>query len=278
MRSRDFETNIGQFVVYRCDRCGVCFTNPQPVSEDIGKLYEGRNTSGDFPVTSTSVGKLRRWRLAYELGKVERFRSNANLKVLDFGCGDGFFALLVAAARSDSTVTAVDFHSEPPPLIAAENRTNLTYQPLTRFLAEGNQERFDLISCRNVLEHVLRPHDFIESMSNRMQSGATLLIEVPNYDSLWRHVLGKYFFQLYLPRHLYHFTPESLERLVQKSGLEVSQLRKTHVPALGASLRYLTGIPFGNLGAMAMLLFPIQVLVDLVGCSSNNIVMLARKK
>ena len=53
----DFETGLGAFAVRECESCGIQFTTPQPLPEDVHLLYADRDAH-DF---ETSYGN-RPWR------------------------------------------------------------------------------------------------------------------------------------------------------------------------------------------------------------------------
>jgi SAM-dependent methyltransferase len=77
---------------------------------------------------------------------------------------------------------------------------------------------FDCVTAFHVLEHVPDPVAAVRRMLEWLAPGGLLVVEVPNAGGLGARLFGRAWSGLELPRHLSHFTPESLERLVTRAG------------------------------------------------------------
>ncbi len=77
-----------------------------------------------------------------------------------------------------------------------------------------------------VLEHVHWPHRLIAAAVEALSPGGLLAISVPNIASWGYRLFGKDWWPLELPRHLLHFTPDTLSCLLEAHGLEVLQVRR----------------------------------------------------
>jgi SAM-dependent methyltransferase len=129
--------------------------------------------------------------------------------VLDFGCGDGGF--LEAAAAAGWHAEGVEMqpeHARARGLTVMENIAETTGP-------------FDLITLWHSLEHVRSPPDVMGALAERLACGGTLVVAVPNFDSLQARVFGSSWFHLDVPRHLFHFTPFALTKLLRGCGLQV---------------------------------------------------------
>jgi len=51
------------------------------------------------------------------------------------------------------------------------------------------------------------------------------VISVPNFASLESRLFGKYWNGLDVPRHLYHFTPATLDRMLKKAKLNIVYMK-----------------------------------------------------
>ncbi len=85
------------FTVVRCPACSLCFTNPRPAAEEIGRFYAADYVPHQMPVLPITWRdrlkiKLRGWLPIftpdYERGD---FPPLGRKRVLDFGCGGGAF-------------------------------------------------------------------------------------------------------------------------------------------------------------------------------------------
>jgi SAM-dependent methyltransferase len=78
--------------------------------------------------------------------------------------------------------------------------------------------RFDVVTAFHVLEHVADPVVVVRRMLQWLAPDGLAIIEVPNAGGLGARLFGRAWSGLELPRHLSHFTPESLGRVVQQAG------------------------------------------------------------
>src|SRR5256886_14369618 len=77
---------------------------------------------------------------------------------------------------------------------------------------------FDVVTAFHVLEHVPDPVAVVRRMLEWLAAEGLVIIEVPNAGGLGARLFGRAWSGLELPRHLSHFTPETLERTVRKAG------------------------------------------------------------
>ena len=78
--------------------------------------------------------------------------------------------------------------------------------------------RFDVVTAFHVLEHVPDPVAVLRRTLSWLAPGGLLIVEVPNAGGLGAAVFGRAWSGLELPRHLSHFTPETLTRAVEQAG------------------------------------------------------------
>jgi DNA-binding cell septation regulator SpoVG len=72
-----------------------------------------------------------------------------------------------------------------------------------------------------VLEHVHPLHEYINQLRALLSKRGKLFIAVPNYISEDADIYGLHWAAYDVPRHLYHFTPLSMDTLLAKHGLKV---------------------------------------------------------
>jgi SAM-dependent methyltransferase len=85
--------------------------------------------------------------------------------------------------------------------------------------------RFDRIVFWHSLEHIHRIEQALASAHDLLEPDGMLVIALPNIGSLDSRRYGKGWVALDAPRHLYHFTPDSLGRLLSKHGFSVADVR-----------------------------------------------------
>lgn len=103
-------------------------------------------------------------------------------RVLDVGCGGGI--LSESMAKEGAHVTGIDM--SPLPLQVAKEHAeqmnlSIDYQQITiEALLETNPEKFDVITCMEMLEHVPDPDAIIQSCQQLLKPNGILLFSTIN--------------------------------------------------------------------------------------------------
>jgi SAM-dependent methyltransferase len=84
---------------------------------------------------------------------------------------------------------------------------------------------FDLIIIFQVLEHLADPATTLKQCAQLLKPEGRLVIGVPNFGSWQARFAGPLWFHLDVPRHLFHFSPESLAAALSEAGLGVGEVR-----------------------------------------------------
>lgn len=275
VNGNDFEFNTGKYRVQRCRSCQLGYTNPVIGEKDLYRFYAERNTP-DFPNSTGIIQTLRHWYLVQQARRtLNEMSLSGPISIMDYGCGDGAYSLALSTLP-ECKVVASDFHDDPPYLLvnAIKNSHKIKY---ISYRSLNEEESFDVVFCRQVLEHIPNPLHLLSELHRRLSPSGFLVIEVPNIDSFWRNLLGKYYYPLHLPQHFYHFNVKSLSLLVEKESFVVRRVTKLHAPALPKSIQYLTGIKLANIGYLGLFSFPFSILMDLISGESTTLRLLCQK-
>lgn len=90
------------------------------------------------------------------------------------------------------------------------------------------EARFDDVFAWMVIEHLPDPAETLAEIYRIQRPGGWLCFSIPNFASPERRIFGKHWKGYDLPRHLQHFTPGRIRRLLTSSGYE--QIRVIHQP------------------------------------------------
>jgi SAM-dependent methyltransferase len=82
--------------------------------------------------------------------------------------------------------------------------------------------RFDLIIMFHVLEHIGEPVALLRECARRLAPGGRLITNVPNFSSWQSRFAGSKWLHLDVPRHLVHYTPQTLSATLEQAGLKLS--------------------------------------------------------
>lgn len=144
------------------------------------------------------------------------FSNSAPGKLLDVGCGPGYF-LQVMQENGWSA------HGIEPGSVSGQYATDTFQVPVFKGKLEQYDEKaqFDLITLWHVLEHLDELRDAMDSCSRLLKPGGVLFAEVPNIDSFDSLLCDRYWLAFRDPTHRWMFRPGSLERLATGSSLDV---------------------------------------------------------
>ena len=164
--------------------------------------------------------------------RLDYIQSKTNLldkKVLDLGCGGGI--LSEALAKAGGLITGIDI--EPSLIDVAKKHAKLSgldidYQVLN--IADLKQ-KFDVIVCMEMLEHVANPMEIVASMAACLKSGGLVFLSTINrtlkaYFELI--LMGEYVLKL-LPRQTHdyqHFIiPSELDAYLRQTKCTLKDLK-----------------------------------------------------
>lgn len=215
----DHTVSKEKFDIVRCADCGFKFTNPIPPIEKLGDYYK----SNDYVSHSSSkkglinfiYNQVRKTTLKQKVKLVNRLSKGK--KLLDFGCGTGHF--LSAAKRSGFEVLGIEPDNQARTFAIEKN--NITALSRNEFL--GLNSTFNIITLWHVLEHLPELNEDIARFKHLLDKDGVLLIAVPNPDSCDANYYKEFWAGYDVPRHLYHFSPNVLERLMSKHGFELQE-------------------------------------------------------
>ena len=196
--------------IVRCLDCGLACSHPLPDPAELQQRY-----GSDYYAGWDGAGdRLRIWRQRLKL--MQPWARNGGL--LDVGCGSGEF--LREARKQGFEPTGTEFSDAA--------RSAIRDFKVARDPGE-TAGPFDLVTLWHVLEHVPSPRQTLQVLRSKLKPSGLLFVAVPNIDSRWFnwvYRLGKgHEPELYSPQskepHLYHFSQQTLRRLLETSGFHI---------------------------------------------------------
>ena len=222
----------GEFTVVKCRSCGLTRTNPRPTPESIGLYYPddygpyvGTQVRSANPTHNSDIKKI----LKRFINRVIDFNTTrlppmAPGRMLELGCASGSYLHKMAAQGWQ--VQGIEF-SEKAAKAAAQLGFDVHAGPLET--APNPDEPFDLIVGWMVLEHLHNPVDCLKKLRQWAKPGAWLVLSVPNAGSIEFSIFKDKWYALQLPTHLHHFTPQTLENMLQITGWKLEKVHHQRV-------------------------------------------------
>jgi len=243
----------GVFGVSACTDCGFVFTSPRPPVERLGDYYP-EDYSPHAPRPPVKAGLKARLRsavlqeyFAYPGGgrPVRRaillpayaaFRADSKNvfyvpwhgegRMLEVGCGSGRWLSRLKGAGWRTAGLDISPQAAKVAADAYDVEVEVGTYPRKHFPAAS----FDVVTFWNSLEHMTDPVGVLESAHAVLAAGGLLYASVPNFASFGARRFRENWFPLDLPRHLNHFTPDTLSAALEKAGFEplwIRPLRRT---------------------------------------------------
>lgn len=144
--------------------------------------------------------------------------------VCDLGCGNGGLMRRIAAAGYD--VVGLDPDSDAC-RAARSGGLNVLQGSAEQLPADWDDAQFDAITMMHVLEHVLDPLAATANAAKLLRSGGRFFVETPNNACVGLREAGTAWRWLDTPRHLNFFTPDSLQEVCRRAGLEIEAVELT---------------------------------------------------
>ena len=222
LKAIDHTVSHEEFEIWQCSDCTLRFTQSVPGENEIGAYYRSENyishSDIDKGIINSLYHKVRKRTLVSKRKLIEAYVSKG--KILDVGCGTGAFLHTMQMAGWQITGLEPDETAR----IKASQLYNLRIEEPAR-LYDLHGQAFDAITLWHVLEHVHDLDNHIDRVGELLKPDGRLFIAVPNYTSYDQTVYKNFWAAYDVPRHLYHFSPKSMKRLLQRHKLKLMSIK-----------------------------------------------------
>lgn len=202
---------LDHFRVMRCSVCAVAFTAPTPANLD---RYYPQRYRAYGPLVTRVLRTLYGWRVSRWM----RMKPQGG-SVLEVGCGPGL--MLAAFKRRGWSVLGIERNEIASEIGRNKFGVEIVSTPIENLPGEA---QFDLIIMFQVLEHIGDPVTLLKECSKRLAPNGILIINVPNFGSWQARFAGSKWLHLDVPRHLVHYTPQTLATTLACAGLNLSSV------------------------------------------------------
>ncbi|MEO8594726.1 MAG: bifunctional glycosyltransferase/class I SAM-dependent methyltransferase [Candidatus Solibacter sp.] len=195
---------------------------------------------------------------------VARQLVGSNQRVLDVGCGEGFFA--AELKKDGNVVVGVDALSTASETGALERYFAADLdQPQPDLAQRAGERSFDRVLLLDILEHLIRPERLLSEVRPALKEGGMIVVSVPNVANITVRLallLGRFNYteRGILDRtHLHFYTRRTGRALLENNGWEIVAAKTTVMPlelVLGLSPNNLVMRLITTVLAIATAVFP----------------------
>lgn len=218
---KDYTVSQESFTLIKCERCSFVLTSPRPDDSVLGKYYLSDDYISHTNQAKSLIDKVyliaRNYTLAWKRKLIIKHCTRVESKLLDYGCGTGAF--LHATMQDGWKAFGVEPSKE-----AREEAQKVTQSKVYQSFEEIHDNTFDAITLWHVLEHVPDLNQLLQKLKSILSENGTMFIAVPNHSSWDGDNYKEYWAGYDVPRHLWHFSHETMKTLVENNGLKLKEI------------------------------------------------------
>jgi len=224
LKCTDHLVSREEFDLWKCSECGFVFTGQYPDEQNIRIYYESDDyISHDDKakgflnnVYLQARGKM----LKRKRRMVEKATGSRKGKILDIGCGTGYFA--AAMKKGGWDVRGIEPNTKARDFASGRFGLDVKSPEQISGLPSGS---FDCITMWHVLEHFHDPFGYAVEIKRLLKPGGLCLCALPNCSSFdAKHYHGSW--AAYdVPRHLWHFTPDTFRVFAEMTCFRITEIR-----------------------------------------------------
>lgn len=194
----------------RCVRCELIFSTPILSANKIEKFYA--QSGFEYNLEASYLKKTYGAYLKESLKGL----TTKKKKLLDIGCGNGFFLMEAKDMGLDV------FGIEPGKSSILKAPVWLQKKITLGFFTDKSFKKntFDIVTCFHTLDHIIDPNTFLTDLNSVLTKNGRAIIIVHNTDGLSVKLFGEKS-PIFDIEHIYLFNKKSLVSLFEKNNFRV---------------------------------------------------------
>lgn len=193
----------------KCSKCGLIFSNPIFSKKKIDDLY----LKSEFNYAPESK-YLKKTYFYYFKKKLLKDNKNLNLKILEIGCGNGFF---LEELRDNGYKNV--YGIEPGKSSVDKSRKDIKKKIRISVFKENifPKNYFDIICCFHTLDHIVNPNVFLKGVYALLKNEGKVFFIVHDTGSLSVKIFGEKS-PIFDIEHTFLFNKSNLKELFIKNS------------------------------------------------------------
>lgn len=224
LKCTDNLVSRAEFDVWTCSSCRFVFTREHPDEQSINRYYESDDYISHHDNAEGFLNRVyltaRNIMLRRKRKIVENACGQRKGKILDIGCGTGYFAATMK--KGGWEVTGIEPDIKARDFASGQFGLDVKSPGLISELPSGS---FDCITMWHVLEHLHDPSGYAAEIKRLLKPGGLCLSALPNCSSFDAKHYRESWAAYDVPRHLWHFIPETFRIFAEKNGFRITGIR-----------------------------------------------------
>lgn len=225
LKLKDYFLTQEEFAIMECHDCKLLFTSPFPTIDKIGDYYKSENYLSHNEEKKGFFAKI--YNKVKRINIKNKFRisvgqkiNNSSFSLLDIGCGVGDF--LHYAKEKGCNITGIEPNEDARKVAESKLDCRILTPEELKDLPDNS---FDIITMWHVLEHVTDLNTEIHHLQRLLKKDGKLVLALPNYKSYDAEYYKEKWAAYDVPRHLYHFSKESIRNIFEKNNFQLIDIK-----------------------------------------------------
>ena len=192
----------------KCRNCHLIYVNPIEKASKINEAYFQRKDV-DAPI----IQETRLTATESQVGLIKRYGNGTRL--LDVGCGEGFF--LFNASKAGYTTKGIEISQDVAEYARREFGLDVEAKPFEELRFAENY--FDVVTLWQVLEHVPYPLMVLKEVHKILKPGGLLATSTPDIEGILAKIFRRKWWNL-RRLHINQFTTKTLTDMLNRAGFK----------------------------------------------------------
>lgn len=242
------KTRNSMHKIVQCTKCGLHQLFPLPTVEEDAKYYDenphDRTITPNFSVED--IYHKFEFQNYSRVKYLKKFGLDKNWKILDFGCGYGFFIEMME--KEGFLLDGIEISEDKLKVcklrMGEKSKRIRDINLLSEELPCEMKSKYDMVTMFHLLEHITQPVLLLKKVKEMIRKRGYLVVEVPNVNNKMMKASSAFNDFFYIRDHVAYYTPELLENLLTGIGFDTILIRGNQVYGLTNHMNWIiNGVP-----------------------------------
>ena len=168
------KSNFSQY--YICKNCKTSQLNPFPSSQELSIFYDKYHLASEQGGSYDWVEERMQKDFPSKIELIQKSVRNLQVRLLDVGCGKGFF--VAECLKKNIDATGIDISASGIDYAINELKLKAEQTDIYSFSKRSeNQNIFDIITLWATIEHLANPSEVFSSINNCLKPGGLFFLD-----------------------------------------------------------------------------------------------------